>query len=87
MDEGTVDCPGPPIFDSPDSLCLSKATHRGMQGEADVNHLILESTYLLFHLVRLIHQRPVPMYFGTEPSVFFVNEGSIDPLRSRIFAE
>ena len=27
------------------------------------------------------------MYLGPEPSVFFVNEGSVDPLRSRIFAE
>ena len=82
-----MDCPGPSIFDSPDGFCLGKATHGGMQGEADVNHPILESTYLLFHLVRLVHQHPVPMYFGLEPSVFFVNEGSVDPLHPRIFAE
>ena len=82
-----MDCPSPLIFDSSDCFCLGETTHGSVQSETDVDHPVLESTYLLLHLVCLIHQRPVPMYFGPEPAVFFVDEGCIDPLCSRIFAE
>ena len=58
-----------------------------MQGEADVNHSILEVTYLLLHLVRLVHQHPVPMHLGSKPPILFIDEGRVDPLRPRIFVE
>ena len=87
MDQGAVDRPGPLIFYPLDCFGFREMTHGLMQGEADVDHSILESTYLLLHLVRLVHQRPIPMHLGSKPSVFFVDEGCIDPLRPRVFVE
>ena len=55
-------------------------THRGVQGEAHVNHPILKGTYLL-------HQLPVPMHLGSESPVFFINESCVDPRRPRVLAE
>ena len=67
--------------------CLGKTAHGSVQSETDVDHPVLESTYLLLHLVCLIHQRPVPMYFGPESTVFLIDKGHVDPLCPRIFAE
>ena len=58
-----------------------------MQSEADVDHPILESTYLLFYRIRLLHQLPIPMYLSSEPPIFFINESCIDPRRPRVFTE
>ena len=79
--------PSSSILDPPDSFCFGKTSHGGMQGEADVNHPILEGTYLLFHCVCLLNQLPVPVHLGPKPSVFFVDEGGVNPLRSRIFVK
>ena len=79
--------PGPAIFYPFDCFGFRKTTHGRMQGEADIDHSILESTYLLLHLVCLVHQRPVPKYLRSESSVFLVDEGRVDPLRSRVLAE
>ena len=82
-----MDCPSSAIFYPPDCFGFREAAHGRMQGEADVDHSILKSTYLLLHLVCLVHQLPIPMHLGSEPSVFFVNKGGVDPLPSRIFVE
>ena len=87
MDKGGVDCPSPSIFDPSDCFGFGETAHGSVQSETDVDHPVLESTYLLLHLVCLIHQRPVPMYFSPESTVFFVDEGCVDPLCPRIFAE
>ena len=87
VDQGAVDRPGPAIFYPLDCFCFRKTVHGRMQGEADVDHSILEITYLLLHLVCLVHQCPIPMHLGSKPSVFFVDEGHVDPLRPRVFAE
>ena len=84
---GPVDRPGPAIFYPLDCFGLCETTHRRMQGEADVDHLILKSTYLLLHLVRLVHQRPISMHLSSKPSVFFVDKGRVDPLHPWVFAE
>ena len=82
-----MDCPGPAIFYPPDCFGFREATHGRMQGEADVDHSILKSTYLLLHLVCLIHQLPIPMHLSSEPSVFFIDKGGVDPLPSWVFVE
>ena len=73
-----MDRPGPSIFDPLDSFRFGQATHGGVQGEADVNHPILESTYYLLHRVRLLHQLPVPMHFGSKSPIFLVNKSRVD---------
>ena len=87
MDEGGVDRPSPSIFDSFDCFGLGEMAHGSVQSETDVNHPVLKSTYLLLHLVRFVHQRPIPMHLSSKPPVFFVDEGCVDPLRPRVFAE
>ena len=82
-----MDCPGPAIFYSSDGFGFRETAHGRMQGEANIDHSILESTYLLLHLVCLVHQRPVPKHLGSESSVFLVDEGRVDPLRPRVLAE
>ena len=81
-----MDRPGPVIFYPLDCFGFRKTAHGRMQGEANIDHSILESTYLLLHLVCLVHQRPIPMHFGSKPPVFLVDEGRVDPLRSRVLA-
>ena len=82
-----MDCPGSAIFYPPDCFSFREAAHGRMQGEANVDHSILKSTYLLLHLVRLVHQLPIPMHLGSEPSVFFVDKGGVDPLPPWVFVE
>ena len=82
-----MDCPGPAIFYPLDCFSFCETTHGCVQGEANVDHLILKSTYLLLHLVCLVHQCPVLMHLGSEPSVFFVYKGRVDPLRPRVFVK
>ena len=82
-----MDCPGPAIFYPLDCFGFHKTAHGRMQGEANIDHSILESTYLLLHPVCLVHQCPIPMYLGLKPPVFLVDEGRVDPLCSWVFAE
>ena len=82
-----MDRPSPAIFYPSDCFGFRKTTHGRMQGETDIDHSILESTYLLLHFVRLVHQRPIPKYFGWKPPVLLVDEGRVDPLCPRVFAE
>ena len=82
-----MDRPGLAIFYPPDCFGFREAAHGRMQGEADIDHSILESTYLLLHLVCLVHQRPIPMHLGSKPPIFLVDEGRVDPLCSRVLAE
>ena len=82
-----MDRPGPAIFYPLDCFGFCKTAHGRMQGEADVDHLILESTYLLLHPVCLVHQCPIPMHLGSKPPIFLVDEGRVDPLRPRVFVE
>ena len=82
-----MDRPGPAIFYPLDCVGFRKTVHGRMQGEANIDHSILKSTYLLLHLVRLVHQRPIPKYFGSKPPVFLVDEGRVDPLCPWVFAE
>ena len=82
-----MDRPGPAIFYPFDCFGFRKTAHGRVQGEANINHSILESTYLLLHPVCLVHQRPIPIYLGSKPPVFLVDEGRVDPLHSRVFAE
>ena len=87
MNQGAEDRPGPAIFYSLDCFGFRKTAHGRMQGEADINHSILESTYLLLHLVCFVHQCPIPKHLGSEPPVLLVDEGRVDPLCSRVLAE
>ena len=82
-----MDRPGSAIFYPPDCFGFCKTAHGRVQGEANVDHPILESTYLLLYPICLVHQRPILKYLGSEPPVFLVDEGRVDPLHSRIFAE
>ena len=82
-----MDRPGPAIFYPLDCFGFRKTAHGRMQGEADVDHSILESTYLLLHLVCLVHQCPVPMHLSPKPPVFLIDEGRVDPLRPWVFVE
>ena len=82
-----MDRPGPGIFYPLDCFGLRKTAHGRVQGEANIDHSILKSTYLLLHPVCLIHQRPIPKHLGSKPPVFLIDEGRVDPLRSRVFAE
>ena len=87
MNQGAEDRPEPAIFDPPDCFGFRKTAHGRMQGEANIDHSILESTYLLLHLVCLVHQRPIPKHLGSESPVLLVDEGRVDPLGSRVLAE
>ena len=82
-----MDRPGPAIFYPLDCFGFRKTAHGRVQGEANIDHSILESTYLLLHLVCLVHQRPILIYLGLKPPIFLVDEGRVDPLHSRVFAE
>ena len=82
-----MDRPGPAIFYPLNCFSFRKTAHGRVQGEANINHSILESTYLLLHSVCLIHQRPVPMHLGSKSPVFLVDEGRVDTLCSRVLAE
>ena len=79
MDEGALDRLGPSIFNPLDSLCHSQAAHGGVQGEANVDHPILEGTYLLLHRIRLLHQLPIPMHLRSEPPIFLVDKSRVGP--------
>ena len=82
-----MDRPGPAIFYPPDCFGFRKTAHGRMQSEADIDHSILESTYLLLHPIRLVHQCPIPMHLSSKPPIFLVDEGRVDPLRRRVFVE